>query len=91
MSNHSTYKAGELHKIHILSSILCLLPFDTHFRVLYVEYVFQIMVNFQSAMIQLKDIRDVKVTLHLMLPLLNCQTEMLNFGPVKFLAISEMI
>ncbi|XP_056018532.1 unhealthy ribosome biogenesis protein 2 homolog [Ostrea edulis] len=41
----------------------------------------EIMLHFQSAMILLKDIQEDALILHLAVPILNCQEDMLNFGP----------
>lgn len=41
----------------------------------------EMMINFQSAIIQLKDIKEEGIFHHLIVPLLTCQSDMLNFGP----------
>ncbi|XP_062618204.1 unhealthy ribosome biogenesis protein 2 homolog [Saccostrea cucullata] len=46
-----------------------------------VNAVEQVMIHFQSAMLQLKDLQDDDVILSLAVPVMNCQADMLNFGP----------
>uniref|UniRef100_A0A8W8LUW4 Nucleolar 27S pre-rRNA processing Urb2/Npa2 C-terminal domain-containing protein n=1 Tax=Magallana gigas TaxID=29159 RepID=A0A8W8LUW4_MAGGI len=46
-----------------------------------VRAVDEMMINFQSAIIQLKDIKEEGIFHHLVVPLLTCQSDMLNFGP----------
>lgn len=46
-----------------------------------VQAVDEMMINFQSAIIQLKDIKEESIFHHLIVPILTCQSGMLNFGP----------
>uniref|UniRef100_K1R8G8 Unhealthy ribosome biogenesis protein 2-like protein n=1 Tax=Magallana gigas TaxID=29159 RepID=K1R8G8_MAGGI len=46
-----------------------------------VRAVDEMMIIFQSAIIQLKDIKEEGIFHHLIVPLLTCQSDMLNFGP----------
>ncbi|XP_061195582.1 unhealthy ribosome biogenesis protein 2 homolog [Saccostrea echinata] len=46
-----------------------------------VQAVEKVMIHFQSAMLQLKDIQDDHVILSLAVPIMKCQADMLNFGP----------
>lgn len=46
-----------------------------------VQAVEEIMINFQSAILQLKDIEEKAIFHHLIVPILTCQSDMLNFGP----------
>lgn len=50
-------------------------------------FFFQMMINFQSAIIQLKDIKEEGIFHHLIVPLLTCQSDMLNFGPVRIIKL----
>lgn len=54
-------------------------------------FFFQMMINFQSAIIQLKDIKEEGIFHHLIVPILTCQSGMLNFGPVRIIKLFSLV